>query len=75
MTDPGRFSPEPETLHDYVRSIWHDLRDVKSAMTSDRARLDAVERAVRDLQVFTTWVFKLLPVLAVVITVLGLMTR
>lgn len=69
------FSPEPHTLDEYVRAIWHDLKEMKTTMGTDRARLDAVERAVRDLQVFTTWLFKLLPAVAVAVTIVGLMTR
>lgn len=71
----GPFSPEPHTLEEYVRAIWHDLREMKLASQADRARLEAVERAVRDLQVFTGWVFKLLPLAAIVVTTIGLLTR
>lgn len=71
----GPFSPEPHTLEEYVRAIWHDLREMRAGILSDRARLDAIERAVRDLQVFTTWLFKLIPLVAVVVAIVSVVTR
>lgn len=89
MTPPPTndlFDIEPQTVRDYLRDIWHAVQEMKTQQSAEiverkalTQRVEAVERDVRDLRVFTSWVrvtvLTVAPIVAVVLTAYGLLTR